>query len=46
MCLDDILSERVPRCACKKDGIMKPEITFFGEVLPDKFFKTVEKDVS
>lgn len=30
----DILAGRVPHCAC--GGVMKPNITFFGEPLPDE----------
>ena len=27
------------------DGVLKPEITFFGEALPDLFFKSMAKDI-
>lgn len=27
-------------------GILKPDITFFGEELPDQFFKAIKQDVS
>ncbi|EDO15541.1 hypothetical protein Kpol_479p29 [Vanderwaltozyma polyspora DSM 70294] len=29
----------------KSFGVMKPDITFFGEPLPDKFHNSIEKDV-
>ncbi|TPX56722.1 hypothetical protein PhCBS80983_g04320 [Powellomyces hirtus] len=37
---EDIFLQRVPRCPrCpeENDGVMKPGITFFGEMLPDEF---------
>ncbi|KAI9096216.1 DHS-like NAD/FAD-binding domain-containing protein [Phlyctochytrium arcticum] len=37
---DDIFAQRVPMCPhCPEEveGIMKPDITFFGEMLPDEF---------
>lgn len=44
----DFLSERifsdlVPTCE-KCNGVVKPDIVFFGENLPSRFFSCVEKD--
>ena len=33
-------------CTASCGGIMKPDITFFGETLPDPFFKAIKQDVS
>ena len=44
-CIHDILAGGVLRCSCKKEGIMKPEITFFGERLPDAFFRAMKSDL-
>jgi NAD-dependent SIR2 family protein deacetylase len=33
---------RSPSCG----GILKPDITFFGEELPEPFFKAIKQDVS
>ncbi|KAL3872734.1 hypothetical protein ACJMK2_035938 [Sinanodonta woodiana] len=35
----------IPKCEAKNcDGIVKPDIVFFGEALPEKFFKCVTQD--
>jgi len=44
-CVQSILEGSVVHCSCKNGGVYKPDITFFGEVLPAAFFKTMEKDV-
>jgi len=39
-----ILEKKVPKCTRCKKGIMKPDITFFGENLPTRFYIQKEKD--
>ncbi|KAJ2794267.1 NAD-dependent protein deacetylase sirtuin-2 [Coemansia guatemalensis] len=40
---EQILSDTIPRCsACK--SLVKPDITFFGEGLPSRFFELLEED--
>eukprot|EP00299_Pterocystis_sp_00344_P017062 c8559_g1_i1.p1 GENE.c8559_g1_i1~~c8559_g1_i1.p1 ORF type:complete len:275 (+),score=65.36 c8559_g1_i1:39-827(+) len=40
---EKIESNKVPvRCSCQ--GLVKPDIVFFGESLPDRFFRLMEKD--
>ena len=34
-----------PKCKRKKGGIIKPDIVFFGEGLPSKFFTSIPKDI-
>ncbi|KAI5955390.1 HST2 [Candida margitis] len=38
-----MMKEKVPTCS-KCDGYIKPDITFYGEGLPQKFFETWEGD--
>lgn len=38
-----IFSDSVPTCE-KCNGVVKPDIVFFGEDLPTRFFVCVEKD--
>lgn len=40
-----IFKDEVPMCE-KKDckGVVKPDIVFFGETLPEKFYRLIEKD--
>ena len=38
-----IFSDLVPTCE-KCNGVVKPDIVFFGENLPSRFFSCVEKD--
>ncbi|XP_050531270.1 NAD-dependent protein deacetylase sirtuin-1-like [Daktulosphaira vitifoliae] len=42
----DVFDQRIPRCPICVDsgGIMKPDIVFFGEGLPDSFHKAIEED--
>ncbi|RUS24720.1 SIR2 family histone deacetylase [Jimgerdemannia flammicorona] len=40
-CKEMAANDMIPRCEHCKTGIVKPEITFFGESLPDRFFKCV-----
>ncbi|CAO3679321.1 unnamed protein product [Umbelopsis vinacea] len=37
-----ILRSQIPRCAGCKDGLIKPDITFFGQSLPDKFYDSLD----
>lgn len=39
---DEAFEERIPKCDC--GGIVKPDITFFGESLPPRFFKQLPED--
>ncbi|XP_034654525.1 NAD-dependent protein deacetylase Sirt2-like [Drosophila subobscura] len=40
---EEIFADRLPKCtACKK--IVKPDIVFFGEDLPEKFHKSLDGD--
>ncbi|KAI9011410.1 DHS-like NAD/FAD-binding domain-containing protein [Gaertneriomyces semiglobifer] len=44
---DDIYAQTVPicpQCGEERDGVMKPNITFFGEMLPDEFDRTFAGD--
>jgi len=42
----DVFEQRIPRCTIcvNSSGIMKPDIVFFGEGLPDSFHKAIEDD--
>jgi NAD-dependent deacetylase sirtuin 2 len=42
---EQIFSESVPACE-KCNGVVKPDIVFFGENLPKHYFACVEKDFS
>jgi NAD-dependent deacetylase sirtuin 2 len=45
MVLERIFKDEVPECekrGCK--GVVKPDIIFFGEALPHKFYTLIEKD--
>eukprot|EP00591_Stephanopyxis_turris_P008016 CAMPEP_0195534916 /NCGR_PEP_ID=MMETSP0794_2-20130614/43290_1 /TAXON_ID=515487 /ORGANISM="Stephanopyxis turris, Strain CCMP 815" /LENGTH=375 /DNA_ID=CAMNT_0040667911 /DNA_START=64 /DNA_END=1191 /DNA_ORIENTATION=+ len=48
LCKTEFLTKDYPpRCSfCKKKGLIKPDIVFFGEGLPDLFFKHVRGDLS
>jgi NAD+-dependent protein deacetylase sirtuin 2 len=38
-----IFNDEIPKClSC--EGVVKPDIVFFGENLPSKFFKYMDKD--
>lgn len=45
---DEILQQKIPYCPkCSKDtenAILKPDIVFFGEQLPDDFHRTISTD--
>ena len=45
---EDIMNQVIPRCPhCPKEdplGIMKPNIVFFGEGLPEEFHQQIEMD--
>lgn len=38
-----IFKDEVPNCT-ECDGIVKPDIVFFGENLPSRFFECIEQD--
>ena len=38
-----MFSDRIPRCECC-GGLVKPDIVFFGEPLPKRFFELAEED--
>jgi NAD-dependent SIR2 family protein deacetylase len=40
----DEQGQRIPRCAVCGDGIVKPDIIFFGEKLPDSFDRALKAD--
>ncbi|KAI9504216.1 Sirt2 histone deacetylase, partial [Coemansia spiralis] len=40
-----IMQDKIPRCASCK-SLVKPDITFFGEGLPSRFFNLLEDDFS
>lgn len=39
--IDDILNSRIPKCNC--GGVIKPDVTFFGESLPMDFYNLLER---
>eukprot|EP00118_Oscarella_pearsei_P010631 m.66298 g.66298 ORF g.66298 m.66298 type:complete len:384 (+) comp35380_c0_seq4:259-1410(+) len=39
-----ISEDKIPRCDCSKKGICKPDIVFFGEDLPPRFYSLRRKD--
>ncbi|XP_012264948.2 NAD-dependent protein deacetylase sirtuin-2 [Athalia rosae] len=41
---DKILGDELPKCEECKSGIIKPDIVFFGEVLPERFYSCIDKD--
>merc|ERR1712130_298127 len=43
---DKIMAKKIPYCEIKKGckGIIKPDIVFFGEGLPQNFFEALEED--
>ncbi|XP_072168087.1 NAD-dependent protein deacetylase sirtuin-2-like isoform X1 [Diadema setosum] len=42
---EKIMADLVPKCkACETGGVVKPDIVFFGESLPVKFFPLVMQD--
>lgn len=46
---EEIFAQKIPVCSdCGPDGIMKPDIVFFGEGLPEKFHDAMagDKDVA
>ena len=40
----DILNKNIPRCIKCKDGVIKPDIVFFGEKLSNEFDNQIEVD--
>ncbi|XP_044163473.1 NAD-dependent protein deacetylase sirtuin-2-like [Acropora millepora] len=42
---NEIFADKVPYCP-ECNGIVKPDIVFFGESLPERFHKCVKKDMS
>ncbi|MEW6382276.1 MAG: Sir2 family NAD-dependent protein deacetylase [bacterium] len=41
----DIGAGKVPSCTCHPQSVIKPDIVFFGEALPDAFFKSAALDI-
>jgi len=39
---NDVAQGRVPYCGCRNEGVLKPDITFFGENLPLTFMKSLD----
>ena len=39
-----ILADRIPTCDSCSTGVIKPDVVFFGEDLPDRFKKLLETD--
>ncbi|CAH1791803.1 unnamed protein product [Owenia fusiformis] len=43
---EQVFSDQIPKCTVEGcSGIVKPDIVFFGEALPDNFFRGVEEDL-
>ena len=42
---DNVEKGRIPICDSCKSGIVKPCITFFGESLPDNFFRRLRVSI-
>ncbi|KAI0564281.1 Sirtuin [Gracilaria domingensis] len=42
----DVRRARVPRCPACRRGVLKPDIVFFGERLPDRVGSSIAADVS
>ncbi|XP_029655990.1 NAD-dependent protein deacetylase sirtuin-1-like [Octopus sinensis] len=42
---DHIVEQNVPRCVSCGEGVMKPEIVFFGEQLGSHFYSSLEHDI-
>ncbi|XP_070576746.1 NAD-dependent protein deacetylase sirtuin-2-like isoform X2 [Ptychodera flava] len=40
---EEIAKDKIPSCT-ECEGIVKPDIVFFGESLPERFFKLVQQD--
>jgi len=40
---DTVRSGKVPYCGCKNEGVLKPDITFFGEELPIPFMSSLNE---
>jgi NAD-dependent SIR2 family protein deacetylase len=38
---EDILADHIPRCVC--GGIIKPDVVFFGENLPEEFYRALDE---
>jgi NAD-dependent deacetylase sirtuin 2 len=41
---DDVFADKIPMCKVCLKGVVKPDITFFGEALPTRFHMKVELD--
>ncbi|XP_014218528.1 NAD-dependent protein deacetylase sirtuin-2 isoform X2 [Copidosoma floridanum] len=41
---EKIKEATIPKCEECTEGVVKPDIVFFGEMLPDKFHKLIEQD--
>ncbi|CCK72472.1 histone deacetylase HST1 KNAG_0K01070 [Huiozyma naganishii CBS 8797] len=42
---DDVTLNYIPGTVLKSYGVLKPDITFFGEALPSKFHRTIREDI-
>jgi len=40
----EVFSDRIPKCEKCERGLVKPDIVFFGENLPDRFFDLAKTD--
>eukprot|EP01088_Endostelium_zonatum_P009220 TRINITY_DN22424_c0_g1_i1.p1 TRINITY_DN22424_c0_g1~~TRINITY_DN22424_c0_g1_i1.p1 ORF type:complete len:362 (-),score=91.56 TRINITY_DN22424_c0_g1_i1:109-1194(-) len=43
-CKKIIFDDDIPRCDCEDNGLIKPNIVFFGESLPSRFFDSLSVD--
>jgi NAD-dependent deacetylase sirtuin 2 len=41
---EEVFADRIPQCQTCKDGHVKPDIVFFGEDLPERFFTLSKQD--
>ena len=41
---EEVFADRVPKCQTCSTGTVKPDIVFFGEDLPDRFFELAKRD--
>ena len=41
---EKIMNDEDPKCDCGREGLIKPNIVFFGEQLPARFFEEAEID--
>lgn len=41
---EKIIAGIIPKCDECEEGVVKPDIVFFGEMLPDRFHTLIERD--